>query len=71
MRGRESYTSFVGDSVLPVPALAPHGGEGLPREHPRSWGGRPGPSLDSGIHSRGLLERGRCCECSHSSSIPK
>lgn len=66
MWGRESSTSFTGDPVLLVPALAPRGGDGLPGEHPRSWGGRPGPNLDSGVH-----RRGRCWECGHSSSTPK
>lgn len=59
MWGRESSISFTGDPVLPVPALAPHGGEGLARKPPRSWGGRPGPNLDSGVHSRSVLERRR------------
>lgn len=69
--GKGEPHQFHGDPMLPVPALAPHGGEGLCREHPRSWDGRPGPDLASGMHSMSLLKKWRCWECSHSSSTPK
>lgn len=71
LQGRDISSSVTGDPVLPIPALAPHGGEDLPREHPRSRGGRPGLDLATGMHSRSLLEKWRCWECSHSSSTSK